>query len=69
MLEINWREGEGEWEGVLMSCMPVYSRTSIDPRISTMPRQIMLGLHPPGRQTLLAPNAKRREVLGEPHEG
>ena len=44
------------------------SRITIDPRIPTMPGRSRSGFHQPGK-TLLAPSAKRREVVGESHEG
>ena len=42
-------------------------RMTIDPRIPTMPGRRTSGFHQP--QTLLSPNANRREVFGESHEG
>ena len=41
---------------------------TIDPRIPTKPGRVTSGSHRPGRH-FLAPSAKRREVLGESHEG
>ena len=44
------------------------SRMTIDPRTPTMPGRSTSGFSPT-KQTLPAPTAKRREVLGESHEG
>ena len=43
-------------------------RIAIDPRIPILPGPERVG-DSPTRQTLLAPSAKRREVLGESYEG
>ena len=42
---------------------------AIDPGIPTMPGRSTSGFRRPGKRFLLAPGAKRREVLGESHEG
>ena len=70
---------------LLMSCMTVVvplqcgrefahamhgrSRITRDPRIPTMPGAEPVRFSPTRRQALLAPGAKRREVVGESHEG
>ena len=62
------REGESAGAGVL-NIMNGRSRMTIDSRIPKVPGRSTPGFHRPGRHCLYAPSTKRREVLGESHEG
>ena len=61
--ESGLEEGGGDRgrPGVL-DIMHCRSRMTIDPRIPTMSGRSTSGFYPPGRQTLLAPSEKRREM-------
>ena len=62
-LRTHFRDPERTGRGVL-DIMHGRSRKVVDTRVSTMPRRSTSA-----RQTLLAPSAKRRKVVGEWHEG
>ena len=58
----------GNWGGECTHAIHDRSRSTTDPRISTMPGRSTSGSTDQA-EALLAPSAKHREVLGESHEG
>ncbi len=66
--EVN-EKGDGRaGEGGVLDIMHGRSRMTIDPCFHSMPGRSTSGFHLPGRHCF-APSMKRREVLGESHEG